>query len=372
MSADAVRAELDHSLNMLTLRPKPSSSAVVAIVPLNRLSTIWADDIVLNLATSGLVNGLIPATGMTVLYGESNTGKTFVTIDIACHIAAGMSWRGRDVEQGVVLYIAAEAPESVKRRIWAWKAHYGVEHLPVLIVQSCVDLLQGDTEAIVKLVTDVAQVRGRMALVVVDTLARSMVGNENSPEDMGAFVAACAAIREAANTHVLVVHHCGKDTARGARGHSCLRAATDVELEVEAGSIRLTKSRDEASNGVFGFRLEAVEMGTDPKGRTVTTCIAVEATAPLATTKSKALGANERIALDALSAAIADHGAPPPYEPDIPRHVRGVPIERWQDYASRYLPQKDSKRKHEGFARASISLVAKKIACHVKGFAWLP
>ena len=38
------------------------------------------------------------------------------------------------------------------------------------------------------------------------------------------------------------VHHCGKDAARGAGGHSSLRAATDVELEItrsgedEAGS----------------------------------------------------------------------------------------------------------------------------------------
>ena len=68
--------------------------------------------------------------------------------------------------------------------------------------------------------------------MVVDTLARAMTGNENAPEDMGSFVAACGRIREACEGHVLVVHHCGKDAAKGARGHSSLRAATDVELEV--------------------------------------------------------------------------------------------------------------------------------------------
>ena len=71
---------------------------------------------------------------------------------------------------------------------------------------------------------------GRVALVVIDTLARAMTGNENAPEDMGRFVAACGRIREACEGHVLIVHHCGKDQARGARGHSSLRAATDVEL----------------------------------------------------------------------------------------------------------------------------------------------
>jgi hypothetical protein len=31
---------------------------------------------------------------------------------------------------------------------------------------------------------------------------------------------------------VLVVHHCGRDAARGAGGHSSLRAETDAELEI--------------------------------------------------------------------------------------------------------------------------------------------
>src|SRR4051794_39667006 len=77
------------------------------------LSTIWADDITLDLSGGGLIDGLLPKTGLTVLYGESGAGKTFVTLDLACHIAAGRPWRGMAVEQGVVVYVAAEAPQSV-------------------------------------------------------------------------------------------------------------------------------------------------------------------------------------------------------------------------------------------------------------------
>ena len=55
-----------------------------------------------------------------------------------------------------------------------------------------------------------------------------MNGNENSPEDMGKYVASCGRIREAGGTHVMVVHHCGKDLAKGARGHSSLRADTAI------------------------------------------------------------------------------------------------------------------------------------------------
>src|SRR4051794_902300 len=171
------------------------------------LSIIWADDITLELTGGGLIDGLLSNTGLTVLYGESGAGKTFVTLDMACHIAAGRPWRGMGVEQGVVIYVAAEAPQSVKRRIWAWKRHYKVEQLPALVIQSSVNLLDGDADSIAELVGQVASDHGRVALVVVDTLARSMAGNENSPEDMGRYVAACARIRGAAETHVLVVHH---------------------------------------------------------------------------------------------------------------------------------------------------------------------
>ena len=112
-----------------------------------------------------------------------------------------------DVEQGVVVYVAAESPESVQRRVWAWKRHHGVEHLPLVVITASVDLLNGSTDKVLACSTSIRERHGRVALVVVDTLARAMTGNENSPDDMGKFVAACGRIREACEGHVLVVHH---------------------------------------------------------------------------------------------------------------------------------------------------------------------
>jgi hypothetical protein len=107
---------------------------------------------------------------------------------------------------------------------------------------------------------------GRVRTVIVDTLARSMIGDENGPKDMGAFVAACSSIRDRLATHVLIVHHSGKDLLRGARGHSCLRAATDVEAELAADNgihtAKMNKMRDEAGGLVFGFKLE-VSIGVE-------------------------------------------------------------------------------------------------------------
>ena len=128
-----------------------------------------------------------------------------------------------------------------------------------MVVRSTVDLLSTDTDAILALLAEIRAKHGRIALVVIDTLARAMVGNESSSEDMGRYVAPCSRIRDKVQTMVLSVHHCGKDTAKGARGWSGLRAATDVELEICEGAITVSKNRDERSGQTYGFKLEEVE-----------------------------------------------------------------------------------------------------------------
>jgi RecA-family ATPase len=48
-------------------------------------------------------------------------------------------------------------------------------------------------------------------------------GNENAPDDMGALVRNIDRLRAETGAAVLLVHHTGKDTSRGARGHSLAR-----------------------------------------------------------------------------------------------------------------------------------------------------
>ena len=60
-----------------------------------------------------LLKGIVERGKLHVVYGPSGHGKTFFTIDLACHIAAGMPWRDRKVKQAPVVYIAAEAGERL-------------------------------------------------------------------------------------------------------------------------------------------------------------------------------------------------------------------------------------------------------------------
>jgi hypothetical protein len=76
-------------------------------------------------------------------------------------------------------------------------------------------------------------------------------------------------IRDAVKATMLVVHHSGKDAAKGARGHSLLRAATDTEIEIVDSTIKVTKQRDMETIDDLKFRLEPADLGADASGRRV-------------------------------------------------------------------------------------------------------
>jgi len=229
-----------------------------------------------------LIKGLLDTAAMSVLYGESNSGKSFLALDFSYHVAAGAAWNGCKTTQGLVVYVAAEGGGGIFKRLEALGRHYSVEAtgaLPFEIIPCPVDLLRagkaGDTEALIALVRSIEAKHAQpVALVVIDTLSRAIAGgDENAPTDMGAIVRNFDRIRTATGAHLMVVHHSGKDKARGARGHSLLRAATDTELEVDNHVITATKQRELDAGEPIRFNLKTVEIGRDADGDKVTSCI---------------------------------------------------------------------------------------------------
>jgi hypothetical protein len=103
---------------------------------------------------------------------------------------------------------------------------------------------------------------------------------------MGAFIKNVDAIRSATGAHVCIVHHTGKDAAKGARGHSSLRAATDTEIELTTkdgiSTAQVTKQRDGKIPPPFSYTLREVVLGADSDGDPVTTCIVEPCETPVA------------------------------------------------------------------------------------------
>jgi hypothetical protein len=78
----------------------------------------------------------------------------------------------------------------------------------------------------------------------------------------------------------MIIHHNGKDAAKGARGWSGIRAHIDTEIEVTekegTRSVTVTKQRELPGKGeTIYFKLEIIEMGTTKFGGAATTCVAV-------------------------------------------------------------------------------------------------
>jgi hypothetical protein len=79
---------------------------------------------------------------------------------------------------------------------------------------------------------------------------------------------------------VILIHHAGKDTTKGARGHSSLHGAVDTEIEVTSITnprlATVRKQRDLPWGDVFAFDLEEVDLGTDPETfDPITACMVV-------------------------------------------------------------------------------------------------
>lgn len=275
-----------------------------------------AADMALTDLAEPLIKGVIDRGAMSILYGESNTGKTFIAIDISFHVATARAWTGRKTRQGCVVYVAAEGGRGVYKRLAALrKAHPEFAVVPLYTVKFPIDLLHGPehAKALVKICQDVAAESGcTLELIVIDTLSRAMSGgDENSSTDMGGIVKSFDAIREVTGAHLMVIHHSGKDRAKGARGHSLLRAATDTEIEVERGRVTVTKQRDMDGEFKQAFKLKSVNIGRDSDGAHVTSCVVEFISREVAEAGPQPVSRGLSELVNALDSALAEHPEQP-------------------------------------------------------------
>lgn len=359
----------------------PSAQGVAAgVAPDGGLPLVYFTDINANLDAADFVEGLLTEGGMSVTYGESNCGKTFFMTDLALHVASGMEWNGRAVEEGGVIYCALEGSHGISNRVTAWRKHHQMEGVitPFAIIPISINLLDpaADTERLIQAITKAQQEMEKpVRLVVLDTLSRALAGgNENAPDDMGALVANIDRVRQATGAHVNGVHHSGKDTAKGARGHSLLRAATDTEIEItrankDSPSIAtVKKQRDLEIEGEWIFKLTTIELGRNRRNKPVTSCIITPADPEEAKPTGPKLNMWETMALQALKDAIGERGEMG--FGNLPR-VKMVPVDTWKaKWWSRASIEPDNK-KRATWSRSKNRILLLKIAAHLNDKVWL-
>jgi hypothetical protein len=114
--------------------------------------------------------------------------------------------------------------------------------------------------------------------VVLDTLNKSLHGSENKDLDMGNYIRAAEAIKEAFGCVVIIVHHCGWDETRF-RGHSSLKGGADAVLAVtrdcDVVTVTVKDMRDGPEGAQIVARKHEIEVGEDAGGRPLTSVVLV-------------------------------------------------------------------------------------------------
>src|SRR5450759_4748529 len=103
--------------------------------PKRRLNPIWWSEIHRLPEREHLIDGLLDRGAMSLVYGGSNTGKTFLALDISACIALVWKWREHNVRHGTVIYVAAEGGLGSRERLTAYKIYHNIETngVPLLI-----------------------------------------------------------------------------------------------------------------------------------------------------------------------------------------------------------------------------------------------
>jgi hypothetical protein len=343
------------------------------------------DDIKPALTHRHLIKGLYLAGTKAVVFGQEGSAKTFVVLDQFFHIAAGRPWFGRKVEQGGVLYIAAEGSVGIRLRIEAWKREHGIpDGIPFAMIPASVDLLD-PAAALAKLEQVIAFLTafwGAPPVVIgIDTLSQTMGGGDENTSDMATYIANCGRLAAPIGCAIVIIHHQPLDAqTKRPRGHSSLAGAVDTMLHIEGrdGTRRLSiiKQKDLERGDDILFRLKQVEIGTDEEGKPVTSCVIEQADDMVVPDAGPRMSPTRRIVLDALDRATIREGFPPP--PSIPDGVVGnltgkvVSLSAWhvESLNSLATPDKNADSAARQFRRARDELQASKIIGVYDDYVW--
>ena len=343
-----------------------------------RFALVPFDQIKIAAGASYLVKGLIPRAGLVIVWGPPKCGKSFLTFDLAMHVALGWEYRGRRVKQGCVVYCALEGAQGFVNRVEAFRLEKlsGNVSPPFHLMASALSLVADQAAFLADIRAQLGE--DKPVVVVIDTLNRSLAGSESDDKDMAAYVRAADAIRAAFDCAVVIVHHCGHGGDRP-RGHSLLMGALDIQIAVKRDAAEnivatLELSKDGEAGAEIVSRLAPVLVGMDEDHEPVTSCVivAVDTPAALKPKKGAEVPKSAQAAFRALGKAIAEVGEVAPASNHIPPAVRVVTVDQWRTYAyqSGISDTDNDDARRMAFKRAHATLIGGKHVVAWDNYRW--
>lgn len=219
-----------------------------------------------------LIDGLIESGSINIFYGQPKKGKSLVLGDLAVSISLGNKWpRDATTAKSLVWYLAYEDPEGIERRakVTFQEKFYSTQqprNFLYSLMKSPPNIFSSLFEEAVELWLYEHNDSLRH-VIVIDTLAMAMakLGDENSSSAMGQVIDALRRLRNLGCT-IFIIHHSGKDTSKGLRGHNSLEAAADsiflVEKKLDSNviSIKRTQHRNGPGGEKFNFEIKTATL----------------------------------------------------------------------------------------------------------------
>jgi hypothetical protein len=185
-----------------------------------------------------LLRGYIAVGDHAELRGYLKSAKTFIALDVALSIAAGIPALGHieTCQQGPVVYLAGEGFHVIKPRVRAWLRARGVSPEKIAHTFFCKPAVPHSSQGVDECDLYIKGIRDSLqrppVLVVIDTMSNSLgAEDENSPAAANLYSEMVKRMRRDLGCTALTVAHTGKDSDRGTRGTSAFEANADAILE---------------------------------------------------------------------------------------------------------------------------------------------
>ncbi|WMT90127.1 AAA family ATPase [Pelagibacterium sp. H642] len=276
-----------------------------------------------------LVQDMIELGGSAAFAGFSQSGKSFLMIELAFCVATGRKFWGRDVMQGLVVYQTGEGDRGFMKRVQGYMLDRGIEDpttVPMLILPKKINLFvdDKDTDTLIAEAKEWAEHYDQpLRMIVIDTFNKATRGaNEISGLDMGKVIDRIERIAEECQCTVMVVDHL---SAQGRfRGHGSKTGDLTNVIMVESSDktdrngrkirrMRLDKNKDGENGGSIPFVLRQVVVGFDDLNRPITTCVVDQPDGDDdEQTKTGRLSLNQALVLQTLRDVIAREGEAQP------------------------------------------------------------
>jgi len=329
-----------------------------------------------------LISGLFEHHSLGMIFGATGSGKSFIALDMAVCIGAGIPYCNRATDKGKVVYICGEGLSGLTRRLKALSKKYDVDFSDdVYVSLQPGELMHAPNVAAIAMAIEAI---GGVSMIIIDTYHRNMGGgNENSSDDFGLVLRNIDAHIKPMGITVLIIHHSGHLSTDRSRGTSAIRAAMDFEYMAEKidsiVNLSPTKIKDADMPPLLSFDFITKVLGYDDEDDPITS-----AYLDYQQGREVKIKQSMRVncVLDALCDALRDHGVCPnsAIKDKYAGFNRGqlvCSINQWRQFAYRVISvecdNKDGEQnaKKIAFQRAKADLVKKGTICIYDDYVWI-